>query len=347
MARVPASRGPQGRGPSSDRGLSDPPRTQHFAGHHRDLAVSEVLRSHHAYVNPPVELGVGLVADDDLAALGHFAQPRGQVHGVAHGGKVHDARGADVADDRQTGVDAEIDAEPVLRLEAQVKIVEPLADLQRGCDRMQRVLGLGQRRVVEHHDAVTEKLVHRTLMLLHHFDHQLVILVENAEQFSRMHALGHAREALEVGEHDGHLLHLAAELHQRRVLQQFLHDLRRHKALERAPDRCLGFPQLVALDLGSQPFFDAGQQFPRVEGLGQVVVRADVEAVHAILRLLCKRPSSMMMGMRLVTSSARNRRQTSKPVEAGHFHVENDEIGHLHAGRQQGRRAVIRHHDSS
>jgi len=161
-----------------------------------------------------------------------------------------------------------------------VEIDQRLANGERGPHGAQGMIGLGQRRVVERHQAVAQELIDRAAVGLDVFDQQHVIAVEHVDQRGRFGVFAEGREALQVGKQHRHDGLRAAQLHAGRVLEQPLDDLGRDKPLERLADLLALALQRVGDLFGAQPRVDARDQLARVKGLGQVVIRTQPQPRH-------------------------------------------------------------------
>jgi hypothetical protein len=72
-------------------------------------------------------------------------------------------------------------------------------DSQRRIAGGHRVIFVGYRRAEERHDAVTHHLIHRALVAVHGFHHDLEHRIENLARFLRITLCEQLHRALEVG----------------------------------------------------------------------------------------------------------------------------------------------------
>jgi len=171
-----------------------------------DRELAEVLQEKEA-VGEPVRLHGG----HDLARLRQIEHARGQVRRVADGGVVHPEVAANGAHDDEAGVDPDTDAElhTVRAPHVSAQGVETLLDRQGGAERALSVVLVGDGGAEERHHAVAEELVDRSLVAVDGLENDLEGAVHDRVDFFGIQALGHRREAGDVGEEHRHLLALA------------------------------------------------------------------------------------------------------------------------------------------
>ena len=140
--------------------------------------------------------------------------------------------------------------------------------LQRGAAGTRGVLGLGQGRVPESHDAVTHIFVDGAPVFHHNVSHGRQKAVDELGQRLRFHLFGHSREIADVGEKHRHLFFFAAQFEKRRVFGQAVHQNGRKVAGE-------SFPDFAALVLGFKVMHQRGNQINRehrqrrIDGINQ------------------------------------------------------------------------------
>ena len=133
--------------------------------------------------------------------------------------------------------------------------------------RVHGVARLGHGRAEDGHDGVADVLVDDPVLFHHDADHLAEVLVEQAHELLRVHALAQRGEAADVGEQDGDLERLAAQGDLAR--HEVVHHARRHVLAE-------GGAQLVALLQAVDHGVEArGERLELVAGL-------DLGAVHVV-----------------------------------------------------------------
>jgi hypothetical protein len=88
----------------------------------------------------------------------------------------------------------------------------------------------------EAHDGITDEFVERSSVREEDLDHLRQVLVQHLDDLFRLRRLRDRREPSYIGEEDGELASLAAELHLVGIREDVRQDLRRHVAPERRPE---------------------------------------------------------------------------------------------------------------
>ncbi|KTW19228.1 hypothetical protein NS341_13485, partial [Staphylococcus xylosus] len=179
-------------------------------------------------------------------------QPRGEVHGIAEHRVAHHEFGADAADQRFAGGDADPDVavgRDRAHAEQLGQILAELVDLADHVDGGKRsqmgLLGLlDEGRPPIGHDGVADILVDDAAMGVDRRRHRRQIEVHDLDQAARRHAFAQAGEALHVAEHHRHDAALSFGCGDCRLLEQALGDCLLHPS--DAAD------ELTRIDLGSR-----------------------------------------------------------------------------------------------
>ena len=148
-----------------------------------------------------------------MSALGTLLQARGDVGRVSNRGIVHPEVAADAADDDEPAVEtlAHLERQRALALQLTSVVLEGALDAERGAHRPLGMVLVGDRRTEERHDAVAEKLVHRTFVPMDLGQHELERACHQCVHVLGVEARGERGETGDVHEQDGDLLALALE----------------------------------------------------------------------------------------------------------------------------------------
>jgi hypothetical protein len=155
-------------------------------------------------------------------------------------------------------------------------------------------------------------------------------------------------EPAQIGHQDGDLALLAAEIEAFRRFEDARGHFLRHVAAKGAPDQLVGTGQLHVLPgqaaaqlVHGEMRVHPGEQLMRVEGLGHVIHRAQLEALDDVgVSVFAVRK---MTGMCRHSSAALRRRQVSRPSISGIITSSRTEIG-LHAGQRVERLLAVGGH---
>ena len=164
------------------------------------------------------------------------SKPRRDVHGVADH-RVVAQLGADVADERRTGVDADPEGRE-LGIAAR-ELVHRVAHRQRGAGRPHRVVDLAGRRVEHRHHFVARVVDDGALVLDEARDRGRVVAVEQRDDVLGVVAFGVGGEPAQVGEERGDLDDRATERGLIGIGEQSSDDRRREVAAEQRVDRAV------------------------------------------------------------------------------------------------------------
>jgi len=116
------------------------------------------------------------------------------------------------------------------------QLVELGLAAQRGADRSHRVVLLRERGVPERDDRIPLVFVDRAPLLLDDVGHGGEVVIEQLREVLRAQHLGNRREALQIGEEDGDVALLPAELEPLGMGDELLDDRRAEILLEGALD---------------------------------------------------------------------------------------------------------------
>ena len=176
--------------------------------------------------------------DEDLAAHRRALHPGGDIDRAAHHGVLGPLLGADIADHRLAGIDADAHLEAGQATGGMLAVDVGHRGLhgQGAGGGALRVVGMRERRPEDREDGVADELVDRAAVLDHHVGHAGEVLVQHVHDVRGVALLGKARIAPEVGHEHGHHALLAAEAQAVGRLEQLAGDLGRHVAPERRAD---------------------------------------------------------------------------------------------------------------
>ena len=174
--------------------------------------------------------------DVDLVDAGERLDARGDVDGIADHGELHEPVAPHHARDHVAGVDPDAElqlGEPAGR-ELLVVGGERGAHRERGLDRVGGLPRVVLERAEQRHQAVAHQPRQVSVMRDQRAVHGAEVAVQHLDHRGGRDPLGHRREPLEVGEHDGDPA--VRRLGRARPLRELLDDVERREALERLLD---------------------------------------------------------------------------------------------------------------